>query len=103
MTVDINDDTALTEVLNVTSFVITDDDGGGVSQLMQVLKREEVINGHHVKLTAQQFAFDDRYGYITENTRPIYGSSSTAQKARGAYMVGGSLTFSDGLKAYKFI
>ena len=103
MTVDINDDTALTEVLNVTSFVITDDDGGGVSQLMQVLKREEVINGHHVKLTAQQFAFDDRYGYITENTRPVYGSSSTAQKARGAYMVGGSLTFSDGLKAYKFI
>jgi hypothetical protein len=103
MVVDINDDTGLTDVVNATSFVITDDDGGGKSQLMQVIKREEVINGHHVRLTAQAFAFDQRYGYITENTRPVYGLSSTAQKNRGAYMVDGSLIFSDGLGTYRFI
>lgn len=103
ITVDINDDTELTEVINTTSYVITDDDGGGRAQLMQVIKREEVINGHHVKLTAQSFAFDQRYGYITENSRPVYTSSSTAQKNRGAYMVGPSLVFGDFFGAYRFI
>lgn len=103
ITVDINDDTELTEVINTTSYVITADDGGGRSQLMQIIKREEVINGHHVKLTAQSFAFDQRYGYITENSRPVYTSSSTAQKNRGAYMVGPSLVFGDFMGAYRFI
>jgi hypothetical protein len=103
ITVDINDDTELTEIINTTSYVLTSDDGGGRAQLMQVIKREEVINGHHVKLTAQSFAFDQRYGYITENSRPVYTSSSTAQKNRGAYMVGPSLVFGDFLGAYRFI
>jgi hypothetical protein len=103
ITVDIEDDTELTEVISATSTVITDDDGGGRSQLMQIIKREEVINGHSVKLTAQSFAFNQRYGYITDNARPTYSASSAAQKNRGAYMVGPGLVFGDFLGAYRFI
>jgi len=100
---DIKDDVALTDVIDMQSFVISDDTGASRSQLMQVISREDIIQGHSLKIACQSFAFDERYAYITENTRPVYGLSSDAQKLRGAYFVDGSLIFSDGLGAYRFI
>jgi len=52
----------------------------------------------------QKFTFDKRYGFITENTRPLYTASSDAQKARGAYFVDeNTLEVGDGGKPYVFI
>lgn len=100
---DINDDVKLTDVINMQSYVISDETGLGRSQLMQVISREDIKQGHQLRIVTQSFAFNQRYGYITENTRPVYGSSSAAQKARGAYFSDATLFFSDGLGAYRFI
>lgn len=103
ITLDIDDDVSLTDVLSVQSRVVADDTGAGRVELMQVISREDTRQGHQFKIACQSFAFNQRYGYITENSRPVYTSSSTAQKNRGMYFCGPSLAFADGLGAYRFI
>jgi hypothetical protein len=101
---DIDNDAGLTDVLSVTSRVKTDDTGNPATTLMQVIAREDNKAGHDVKLTTQVFQYDQIYGYITENARPVFTSSSSAQKARGAYFCdNGTLKMSDGSDPYRFI
>jgi len=100
---DIDDDVRLTDVVSLLSQVISDETGLGREQLMQVISREDTVIGHQIKIKAQAFAFDQRYGYITENTRPSYTLSSDAQRLRGAYFTDGTLTFGDNTGAYRFI
>lgn len=100
---DVKDDCKLVDVLRLSSRVAQDDTGAISSQLMQVIKREDDRAGHSLKITAQRFQFDGRYGYVTENTRPVYSASSASQKARGAYFVDeGTLLFGDGTGPYVF-
>lgn len=100
---DIKDDCELVDVVQLSSRVAQDDTGAIATQLMQVIKREDDRSGHSIKITAQKFQFDGRYGYVTENTRPVYTASSAAQKARGAYFVDeGTLLFGDGTGPYVF-
>ena len=99
---DYRDDLAIAEVVQLTDDNITSDTGIPEPQLMQVIKREDLQSGHKVAATLQKFQFNERYAFFTENTRPVYTSSSDAQKARGAYWVGASEIFSDGTTAYKF-
>lgn len=101
--VDKKDDMALADVMRLNSRVNADESGKPANTLMQVIKREETRSGHSLKFTAQKFQFDQRYGYITENTRLVYSSSSAAQKARGCYIVGNTLTFGDGTGPYLMI
>jgi hypothetical protein len=102
--VDYRDDLSIADVVSLQSRIITSDTGELQSQLAQVIMREDVIEGHKVKLLLQKFQFDKRYGFITENTRPVYSASSPAQKLRGAYFVDGStLEFGDGEGPYRFI
>ena len=99
---DVKDNLSLTDVARLISHVKSDDTGKPDNQLVQIISREDIEQGHSYSIVAQSFAFDARYGYITENTRPSYTASNTAQKNRGAYMVGPSLAFADGLGAYRF-
>ena len=100
---DVKDDCELVDVLRLSSRVAQDDTGAISSQLMQVIKREDDRSGHSLKITAQKFQFDGRYGYVTENTRPVYSASTAAQKARGAYFVDeNTLLFGDGTGPYVF-
>lgn len=102
--VDAKDDAGLSDVLSVSSRVIPHPTGAQVVQLMQVIKREDRRAGHDLTLTAQAFQFDQLYGYITENSRPDFTSSSDAQKARGAYFADdGTVLMSDGSKPYRMI
>jgi hypothetical protein len=99
--VDWKDDVNVADVIELTSDVITDDVGELQTQLAQVIMREDIEQGHKLRMTLQKFQFDGRYGFITENTRPVYSSSSEAQKARGAYIVDeGTLLFGDGTGPY---
>jgi hypothetical protein len=98
---DAKDDLELAQVIEVSSRVVADEAGQSKPQLMQVIRRDDVRNGHSLKVTAQRFQFDQRYGYVTDNARPVYSSSSDAQKARGAYFVDDlTLTFGDGSSPY---
>jgi hypothetical protein len=104
VTVDWRDDLSLVDVVQLESYIATDETGNLQPQLSQVIMREDDVIGHRVKLTLQKFQFDKRYGFITENDRPVYSSSSDAQKARGAYFVDEmTLVFGDGEGPYRFI
>ena len=97
MTVDAKDDVSLADVVRLSSRVAADETGKQFNKLMQIIKRE---SGNVVKLRAQKFAFDQRYAYFCENTRPSYTASSAAQRARGAYFT--ETGFSDGTGPYVF-
>lgn len=100
--VDYRDDVEIADVIELTSDVITSPTGLPEPQLTQVVKREDVDAGHTLKMTLQKFQFNERYAFFTENTRPVYNSSSAAQKERGAYWADATLIFDDGTEAYKF-
>lgn len=94
--------TNIGNVVRITSDTIPSVTGKTESQLTQVIMREEVDPGHTVKLLLQKFQFDERYPYFTENSRPVYNSSTQAQKDRGAYWADGANLFDDGTGAYGF-
>ena len=103
ITLDAKDDVELAQIIRMQSRVVADDSGKPYPQLMQVIRRDDVKNGHSLKIKAQKFQFDQRYGYVTENTRPVYSLSTDAQKARGAYFVDETtLVFGDNTVPYLF-
>lgn len=94
----------LTDVLSLDSRVVTDDTGIPVTKLIQVFRREETKSGHELKVSAQAFLYEGKYGYIMSNSAPTYPSATAAQKAKGSFFVNGStLVFSDGAAPYAFI
>jgi hypothetical protein len=99
---DYKDDVSIADVIQLESRTITDEAGELSPQLAQVIMRDDMRSGHKVRVGLQRFQFDERYGYITENTRPDYDASSQAQKDRGAYFVDDTLLFADGEGAYRF-
>lgn len=104
VTLDWKDDSDIADVIDIRSNIVPSDTGELQRFLSQVIMREDVIEGHRVKLTLQRFSFDKKYAFITENTRPVYSLSSDAQKARGAYFVDEStLLFGDGAGPYLII
>jgi hypothetical protein len=100
---DYKDDMSIADVARVTSYKITSATGELQEALAQVTMRNDIVAGHKLEVLLQQFQFDQRYGFITENTRPNYNSSSEAQKNRGAYFVGESGLFDDSEGPYRFI
>lgn len=101
--VDIKDDLSLTDVVELDSYIHTDVTGKSTPRLTQVFYRADDEPGSTVNLKLQKYQYEGNYGVFTENTRPVYGSSSPEQKEKGTYWVGPSLVFSDGRKAYQFI
>jgi hypothetical protein len=96
-------DINLADVIELDSRVATDEAGIPVKKLLQVIRRTEKKSGHEVEVEAQSFRYDGRYGQIMVAGSPVYGSASDTQKRLGAFMVGASLTFSDGSPPYSFI
>ena len=105
ITLDTQDrDLGLTDVLRLDSRVSTDEAGFPVQRLLQVFRKEETRFGHELKVSAQAFIYEGRYGYIMPNGSPVYGSATETQKATGAFFVSGStLVFPDGTGPYVFI
>lgn len=101
VTLDAKDNVGLADIVRMESRIIADESGKAYPQLMQVIRRDDVKNGHSLKIKAQRFQFDQRYGYVTDNARPVYSASNTAQKARGCYIVDDmTLVFGDGTGPY---
>jgi len=103
ITLDHKDDIlSLVDVVSLSSRVAADESGKPVTLLMQVTDRNGVMAGHQFKIGAQLFEYTKRYAYFTENTRPVYGSSTEAQKLRGAYWSDAGANFSDGRPTFSF-
>ena len=87
--------------VTVTSRLLVDDTGNSLPTEMQVTSVEEVVAGHRLKATAQDYQFSGRYGFVTENTRSDYASATDEEKLKGTYIVDEtSLTFGDGTGPY---
>jgi hypothetical protein len=86
--------------VQVFSRSVADETGKLIPAPMQIRSVSEVVSGHRIRAEAETFTFTGRYGFVTEDARPVYGSSSAAQKERGTYIVGPSLVFSDGTGPY---
>lgn len=93
----------LADIVTLQSDAVQDVTGARVDRAAQVVARAETVAGHEIELTLQAYDFLGRYGFVTENARPVFGASSAAQKARGAYAVGAGLVFSDGSLPYRAI
>lgn len=103
VTVDMKDDVELTDVIALNTYIMTDETGAITPKLTQVYYRKDDPSGTRVKVKLQGFQFDQRYGKITENSRPTYTLSSAAQRDKGTYIVGPSLVFADGTGPYQLI
>lgn len=101
--IDVKDNPSLTDVIQLETYVSTDDTGKVVPKLTQVYYRSDDRNGSTVIARLQGYQFDARYGVIAENTRPLYNDSTAVQKLKGSYFVGPSLVFDDGSPAYQFV
>jgi hypothetical protein len=97
-------DIGLTDVIRVTSRVITDETGKTEPALLQVTQKVEKKSGHEVEISAQSYLYDNKYGWIMENDANDYDTATATEKATGAYIVDGTtLEFPDGAGPYYII
>lgn len=101
--VDAKDNIQLSDVVNLSSYIVQDATGLPTDRLTQVYYRKTSNDNDTITLKLQRFQFDWYYGSITENSRPTYPMSTPAQKTAGVYFVGPSLKFADGRDAYRFV
>lgn len=89
------------DLVTITTRAIQDEIGQSLPTEMQITSVEEHKPGHALKVSAVTHRFSGRYGFVTETSRPDYGASSDAQKAKGTYIVDhATLQFSDGTSPY---
>lgn len=104
MTIRYDQDIKLTDVIRVNSRIHQDDTGLNLDKLMQVEKITIDKPKFQATIEAQTYQFDQRYGFITENTRGTYTASTDAQRARGVYFCDNTtLKMTNGDNAYQFI
>lgn len=79
-------DIQLTDVIRVTSRVITDETGAPIPTLLEVIQKSEPKAGHEVEIVAQAYLYEGNYGFIMENTANSYDSATTQEKEDGCYI-----------------
>jgi len=76
----------LTDVIRVTSRVITDETGEPVPTLLEVIQKTEPVAGHEVEIVAQAYLYEGKYGFIMANTANQYDSATDLEKEEGCYI-----------------
>lgn len=95
---------ALMDVVDLETVDHADETGAALPVRTQVIGRSEPTPYHDVSVILQRFDFAGRYGFITPNDWPDYGSATAAQKAAGAWIVDeATMEFPDGTSPYKVI
>lgn len=94
---------ALTDVIRLNSRVVTDDVGIPKEKLFQVFRKDTAGGGKDIKVSAQGFDYEGRYGFFLATTGNNYNTATPTQKAKGAFFVGPTLKFADGTGPYLFI
>lgn len=93
----------LMDVVRLASEDVPDETGKATDGLWQVISRTEPVPYHDVMVEVQAFDFLAKYGFITQNTAPVYGSATDEQKRVNGYIVGATLRFPDGEDPYRII
>lgn len=93
----------LTDVANLSSYVITDETGAPKDTLMQIFQVKESKSGHEIQVSMQEFQYQGgRFGYcMPDTTTSTYDTATDTERATGNYAVDGTtLKFSDGTDPY---
>jgi hypothetical protein len=93
----------IADMVRLTVREVQDETGLPLTMLMQVLKVEEVENGHKYKLTLIDSGLNGRYGLIAPNGFGNYPAETTAHKDRYAFICYNTGLFLDGTPAYRII
>lgn len=96
----------LTDILDVTSRVVSDETGAATTKKLQITEKSEVKSGHEVKIVCQSYEFDDFYGYVMENDANDYDSATDQEKEDGCYIIAeadADSGFDDNRPAYRVI
>lgn len=91
----------LSGLLTVDSRLLVDVTGTRSPTSMQVVSSEEVQPGHEIKITAQTFTYDGRFGFVMQDSANDYDNATDDEKNRGCYVVNSGLLFSDNSSAYE--
>lgn len=94
---------ALTDVVRLKTRVSGDATGLSQFALYQVIKRTDLERGNKVEIVCEAYNFEGRYGFITPNDYPVFGSASESQKELGAFLADETLLFPDGSESYLLI
>lgn len=76
----------LTDVVRVTSRVITDETGKPVPTLLEVIQKSEPVAGHEVDIVAQAYLYEGNYGFIMNDLANGYDTATTQEKEDGCYI-----------------
>lgn len=94
----------LSDVVELETDDLASPVGEVTTRLMQVIGRSEPLPYHTVQVELQRFEFSGRFGFITPDTYPVYGSATDAEKESGAFIVDETtLLFPDGTRPYRII
>lgn len=94
----------LSDVVQLRTDDLASTVGEVTTRLMQVIGRSEPTPYHTVEVELQRFEFSGRFGFITPDTYPVFGSATDAEKEAGAWIVDeGTLLFPDGTGPYRII
>lgn len=96
----------LGSVVNLETYLLTDETGAIVPTQMQIYKRSESKSGHEITVYMQEFQYSGgRFGYIMPNTTThIYDTATATERNTGMFICDGdTLLFSDGTRPYVFI
>jgi hypothetical protein len=96
----------LTDVIDVTSDIVTDDTGLETPKKLQIIQKSETMSGHEVKLVAQTYEFQDSYGFIMDNSfdGTVYADASDEAKDTGCFIIDeADILFADGRQPYRII
>lgn len=94
----------LSDVVELETDDLASTVGEVTTRLMQVIGRSEPTPYHTVEVELQRFEFSGRFGFITPDSYPVYGSASDAEKEAGAFIVDETtMLFPDGTGPYRII
>lgn len=96
------DDLTPAALVTVTSRLLQDEFGANLATEMQVTSVEEIMPGVKIKVMAESYQFEGRFGFITENARGNYGAATADNKAKGTYLSDGTNDFADGTGPFVF-
>ena len=94
---------SLTDVLRVTTRVISSPTGREDQKLLQVFRKSENNDRGEFEVSAQDFTFQGRFGYCMPNGSPTYALATPEQKVSGNFAIGPTLLFPDNEGPYEAI
>lgn len=99
-----DNDVSLVDVVRLNTRVAQDTTGKSTPKLTQVKKKTTARQHGWTEIELQGFFFEGRFGVITPNDTPVYGSATEEQKLLLAFMIAAEDDFfPDGEPAYQFI